>query len=277
MLNNQSGNNSENAEKINSVRKEYLKWFDNKLYIDEYCLASDGVKLHGRVYLQKDTCDKWVFCLHGYFGNMRSLAPLVKTYLKNGYNVFVPELRGHGESEFKCVGMAYLDSRDVERWYKLLIDKYSIEHLVIHGISMGATTAMMCTVKDFDGKLENCICDCGFTSAKAAFKHIRKTFMHLPNSIVFWLGNLISKIRCGYFYGQCSGKKALKKTTVPVLFLHGGLDNFVPVRMVIDNYNVCASKKDWYIFPNAEHFECMYADEELYWVKVFGFIDNIKA
>lgn len=46
---------------------------------------------------------------------------------------------------------------------------------------------------------------------------------------------------------------AMKCCKVPVLFVHGDEDHFVPVGMTYQNYAACAAPKKLFIVPGADH------------------------
>ena len=52
---------------------------------------------------------------------------------------------------------------------------------------------------------------------------------------------------------ECSTVDILGRCKVPVLFIHGADDNFVPVRMTYENYAACTSEKHLLIVPGADH------------------------
>jgi fermentation-respiration switch protein FrsA (DUF1100 family) len=69
----------------------------------------------------------------------------------------------------------------------------------------------------------------------------------------------------------------LRKNTVPLLLLHGGNDDFVPTKMIMENYVAAAGPKDWFIIPNAGHCQSQYANPDAYWSKVWEFLDRHTA
>ena len=46
---------------------------------------------------------------------------------------------------------------------------------------------------------------------------------------------------------------ALEKNRVPVLFIHGADDHFVPVEMTYENYKACTAPKRLLVVPGADH------------------------
>lgn len=49
-------------------------------------------------------------------------------------------------------------------------------------------------------------------------------------------------VRAGYDFHKASSVEQLKHATVPMLFIHGDQDTFVPYSMLDQNYDACASK-----------------------------------
>ena len=97
------------------------------------------------------------------------------------------------------------------------------------------------------------IADCGFTSPTEIWKHVAREGMHLP----FLITDLYSRILCKRMIGvspaSYSTVDALRKNKVPVLFIHGQDDSFVPVSMTKENYEACAAPKEIMIVPGAIH------------------------
>lgn len=75
------------------------------------------------------------------------MAQFAKQYYKAGFNILMPDLRGHGDSEGQYTTMGYYESVDVIDWIKEIIKKDPDALIVLHGISMGAATVMLTTGK----------------------------------------------------------------------------------------------------------------------------------
>ena len=63
---------------------------------------------------------------------------------------------------------------------------------------------------------------------------------------------------------EYSAADALKVNRIPVLFIHGSDDRFVPVEMTYENYKSCAAPKRLFIVPGANHGMSYYLDREGY-------------
>ena len=56
----------------------------------------------------------------------------------------------------------------------------------------------------------------------------------------------------------------LSECKVPVLFVHGSDDHFVPVEMTYENYKACIAPKRLLIVPGAEHGMSYMVDKKSY-------------
>ena len=63
-------------------------------------------------------------------------------------------------------------------------------------------------------------------------------------------------------YFSC--EDALRVCTLPVLFVHGSDDQFVPVEMTYQNYKACSSEKRLLIVPGAGHGQSYIIEPEKY-------------
>ena len=57
---------------------------------------------------------------------------------------------------------------------------------------------------------------------------------------------------------------ALRKSRIPVLFVHGTEDTVVPVSMTYENYKACAAPKELLIVPGADHGMSYFLDKHRY-------------
>ena len=64
---------------------------------------------------------------------------------------------------------------------------------------------------------------------------------------------------------------ALKHCKIPVLFVHGKQDRFVPYGMTLENYRACASEKRIFTVPTADHGMSYFTDKAGYEAAVLSF------
>ena len=82
-------------------------------------------------------------------------------------------------------------------------------------------------------------------------------------------------MKAGYSFREASAIEQVKKTNIPIFFIHGSEDNFVHTDMVYRLYEACPTQKDLYVVEGAGHGQSLYLNPDLYFEKVFGFIESL--
>ncbi|MEG0679749.1 MAG: alpha/beta hydrolase, partial [Carnobacterium sp.] len=83
-----------------------------------------------------------------------------------------------------------------------------------------------------------------------------------------------TKIRANYWFGEADSVAQVKKNKVPILFIHGEEDKFVPKEMVYEVYEANASSKELYISPKANHAQAYQENKEAYKKVVQEFVST---
>lgn len=257
------------------IAKEGRRWLENMPYINVYIKSFDGLRLYGA--LLENYSDKIVICVHGFTGSgKKDFASLAQAYYKNGYNVLLVDNRAHGQSEGKYVGFGVLDRFDLRNWVKYVINRFgSNVQVFLHGISMGAATVLMAS-SIMPKNVRGIIADCGFTSVYEIFEYVLKRDYHLPKFPIIYLTNIMSKIRAGYGYKDVNTTAEIARSDIPILFIHGENDEFVPLWMTMKNYSHCKAYKELFIVRESEHAESHYIDKKGYERRILTFIEKIS-
>ncbi len=257
------------------IAKEGRRWLEGMPYINVYIKSFDGLRLYGA--LLENSSDKIVICVHGFTGSgKKDFASLAQAYYKNGYNVLLVDNRAHGQSEGKYVGFGVLDRFDLRNWVKYVINRFgSNVQIFLHGISMGAATVLMAS-SIMPKNVRGIIADCGFTSVYEIFEYVLKRDYHLPKFPIIYLTNIMSKIRAGYGYKDVNTTAEIARSDIPILFIHGENDEFVPLWMTMKNYSHCKAYKELFIVRESEHAESHYIDKKGYERRILTFIEKIS-
>lgn len=257
------------------IAKEGRRWLEGMPYINVYIKSFDGLRLYGA--LLENYSDKIVICVHGFTGSgKKDFASLAQAYYKNGYNVLLVDNRAHGQSEGKYVGFGVLDRLDLRNWVKYVINRFgSNVQVFLHGISMGAATVLMAS-SIMPKNVRGIIADCGFTSVYEIFEYVLKRDYHLPKFPIIYLTNIMSKIRAGYGYKDVNTTAEIARSDIPILFIHGENDEFVPLWMTMKNYSHCKAYKELFIVRESEHAESHYIDKKGYERRILTFIEKIS-
>ena len=262
------------------ILKERKKFMLEQPHEDVYVESFDCLRLHG-VYFPpiNNNCEKKrvVICLHGYTSrSMQDFTGLTDYYFRRGYAMLQPDARAHGESEGEYIGFGCLDRKDLLKWIDWVIDTCGRDtEIILHGISMGASTALMASGLMLPKQVKGIVSDCAFTSPKEVFTHVLNTMYHLPAFPVIQGADVVNRIFAGYGMDECNAKREVAKAAIPILFIHGDKDTFVPARMCSEIYECCASPKKQLIVEGAAHGESYYKNTEAYEAALDDFLGSI--
>ncbi len=241
--------------------------------------SGDGLTLHAKLF-SPPGAEKLAVCVHGYHSTgMNDFGgSMAWYYIERGWRVLLVDDRAHGDSEGEIIGFGTLDREDVLRWLQYAVIRFG-EHcpMVLHGLSMGAATVLMATGLPLPENVRAVVGDCGFTSAWDQFSYMLVHDFHLPKFPLMQVADLWAQKFAGYGLRQCDASEELKKATVPVMFIHGEADAFVPEWMTEKNYEACPTMKMKYICPGAGHAESWFRDEQTYCDKLDEFYAAVFA
>lgn len=261
-----------NADNINL--KNGYKWYDENYKQLVTIKSRKGVPLHATEFRNPSNSNVWVITVHGWTNVKREMSVYAIEYYRRGFNVLIPDLRGHDGSESKFVSMGWLDRLDITDWIYSIVSENPKAKIIIHGVSMGSATTMMTTGEELPSNVALAIADCGYTSVKDIFTDqcIRK--YHLPPKLVMPAATFVNKLLNGFFFGEASSVEQLKKSKTPTLFIHGDKDNFVLVENLDKVYEACAAPKEKFVMHGAEHALSAIWFREKYWEVVDAFLDK---
>lgn len=249
---------------------------------DVYLTSFDGLKLHATYFPAIDgtgQADKIVICFHGYTGEgLSNHVAIADYFLKHGYAMLLPDARAHGESEGEYIGFGCLDRQDALGWIQWTIKECGEAiKIMLHGTSMGGATVLMASGLDLPANVKGIVSDCGFTSPKEVFTHVLNHMYHLPAFPAIQGADLLNKKLAGYGMDECNARREVQKAKVPILFIHGSADTFVPCSMCHEIYDSCKSPKRKLIIEGAAHAESYYKDMEAYEKALTEFSEEIMS
>ena len=264
----------EEYKKVIAPNKEWL--FAREL--EHITIRSrDGLNLHGDCLPAEYQSYKLAICGHGYTGcGLKDCVSIAVFFHRMGYNCLIVDHRAHGKSEGDYVGFGILDRFDMKAWIDCMEKRFEGNaEIVLYGVSMGATIAVMTAgLTSLSPSVKAVVADCAFTSPYDVFAHILKRDYHLPPFPIMNINDMMCRRKAGYGFRDYSTLDAVQATGVPILFIHGKDDDFVPVWMSEKNYKMCRSPKDILIVDNAAHAASYYENKEAYEAKVKGFLEK---
>lgn len=254
---------------------EYDEWCKSKNAQEFEMTARDGARLYSFLIPAETGSNIYVLCAHGYRGTRYGdFGGQAKFYHSLGYNVILIDQRAQGKSEGKYIGFGLFESQDLIEWLKYYTEKFGDGiKFILAGISMGAAT--VCLAAGNEELPENVACiisDCAYTGADEELKYCLPHYARLPSEPFRTIANLLNSKTAGYSFKEASPLSAVKNAKAPILFIHGGADDFVPTKMVYELYDACNADKDLLIVENAIHAQSFFADPQKYTEKVTEFV-----
>ena len=243
-----------------------LKWWKD-YSLEEVCVTSyDGKKLYPMILKAKKETGKVAIIIHGYNAKYQEMNKYAELFYNLGYNVVLTQNRAHGKSEGRFIGMGWLDRLDMLEVINMCIQKFgegcSID---IFGLSMGAATVCMLSGEKLPSNVKHLISDCAYASVYEEFKYVYESNTKLPATGLTEILNIYAKIRCGYSIKNADARTKLPNCKVPILFIHGEKDTFVPYDNLKKLYDATPDNlRHAYTFENAGHAECLPYNEEKY-------------
>lgn len=270
---NSTKTNQDETSGVKNTNSE--KWlFERSNYEDLFITSEDNLKLHNYLIKNKVTSNKWAIVVHGYTSQGKLMASYAEEFYKMGYNIIIPDLRGHGQSEGNYIGMGWDERLDIIDLTKYIVDNYTNTEIVLFGVSMGAATVMTTSGEKLPSNVKAIIEDCGYTSAWNQFAYQLKSLFKLHSFPLLDVASLICKIKAGFFISRVSPIKQIKKSITPTLFIHGDEDDFVPFFMLDELYNASPVEKEKLIIRGAAHAKASYVNPKLYWETIEKFLNS---
>lgn len=230
------------------------QWFQNQNPERISIRTRDGLKLVGYL-LTAENAKGTLLLVHGYRSDpWCDFGIIYPFYHSMGWNILTVCQRAHGESDGKYITFGIKERFDVCDWAVFLADRFGPEHrIVLNGISMGSSSVLMSLGTELPANVKGVIADCGFTDPRAEFEHVLRTRFHVPVHPIMEIAELYAKLFAKFGFSDYSTITALKQTSIPVLFVHGEKDSFVPIRFTVENYAACESEKALLTVPEAGH------------------------
>jgi len=258
-----------------------IKWIKETRSLpheDVEITSRDGLTLRGKYYEYKKGAPVEIM-LHGYLGHIeRDLCGGAQRAFALGRNALLVNQRAAGTSDGSVITFGIKERHDCIDWAKYVCDRFG-ENTPIYltGISMGASTVMMAAAdEELPKNVSFVLADCGFTSAREIIGKIL-TEMKLPPKLVYPFIKLGARIYGGFSLDETSAIEAVKKARVPVIFIHGDSDDFVPFSMSERLYDACITKKELVAIEGAAHGVSYPTDKERYVEALRDFEQKCKS
>jgi len=183
--------------------------------------SHDGIKLVGHWY-KCDNAARVIIAMHGWRSSWTQDFGLIADFWHdNGCSVLFVEQRAQGKSGGNYMGFGLTERYDCLEWIHH-VNELTGAGLPIYlgGVSMGAATILMTAGLQLPRNVVGIVADSGFTSPHEVWKYVVENNLHMIYAIRSAAANDLCKKRTGIGAKDYSTMDALKKTDIPVLFIH---------------------------------------------------------
>lgn len=222
--------------------------------------------------------DKAVIIIPGRMESCRYSYYYGEPYRKAGCNVLCIDTRAHGLSQGVINSLGYREFSDILAWGEMLHDKLGIKEIFLHGICIGASTALFSLTSEkcpdyftamvSDGMYQN-------------FKETLKNHMieqKRPMFPFFAVILLYIRLISGANVVTDGPLKRIGKLRKPILIIHSRMDIYSLPESASALFDACGSERkklEW--FDVGGHSRVRYNSPEKYDKAVTDFLDSLYA
>ncbi len=242
-------------------------------YEDIYTKSFDRLKLHARLYRNKDSNVVCIMC-HGYRGTpCRDFSGFAKDMIKKGYNVILIDERGHGKSEGHSITFGNREKKDLLSWIEYSKKEFGEKiRFVFCGLSMGGATVLLAS--DHYPKGSKVIADCPYAAPREIVTQTIINNLGKNPKVLYPIANLTSIIFCHENLNKEDANRNVKKSEAKFLIIHGDIDSVVPYKLSERVYLENKDKVRYELIKGAEHGISYIIDTPRYKRVVDEFLDN---
>ncbi len=215
---------------------------------------------------------------HGHSFNRAGSLKYVPMFLGHGYEVIVYDHRACGDSGGRYTTMGVREADDLGAVVADVRRRLGDSCFVgLHGESMGAATAILRAATD--QSLGFVIADCSFSDLHKLLAIRLKASYHLPPFPLLNIAEIVARLIAGFSFRQASPVNALRKADgapqVPMLFIHGEADDYVPASMALELQAAKKGIAELYLVKGAAHALSFDTDRTAYAARVGQFLKQV--
>ena len=228
---------------------------------------------HGWYIPATQRTDKLIVLIHGRDSNRRKVLKYAPFLHDAGYNIFLMDFRNSGFSYSAACSFGYYESQELLTALKHLETKYSFNHIGILGLSMGAATTVLAAEQN--QAIKTIILDSPYISFREIIKErAQKEYPYIPKFYVD-LVLTYTGFRLGFDVNEVDpGRILYQNKQLPVLIIHGALDEAVSQKNGRELYTLAASPKEAWFIKDVDHVDAFLKYPEQYKQKTLGFLEK---
>lgn len=222
--------------------------------------------------------------VHGISWTRYGMYKYMKHFSARGWTVVALDLPGHGKTVAPrryYPAFGHYEKADVGAVVDFARARWpSARKLGVVGESMGAGTVLEYAPLS-NGKVDFVIADCPFSSVVDELAYLMRGKRWVPRVVqipALWLIQVIARLSKGFWIESVNPQKDILSCDVPVLFVHGLEDTFVPyewsLRMYDGRKTRGVGRAELFLVPGAKHACSARVDPEGWADAAFGFISR---
>lgn len=234
----------------------------------------DGLKLSGAAIKPYPDSKRWMIIVHGYTGSRAVSTQFIDIFTDEGYNVLLIDQRRHGRSEGQYTTYGYYEKYDIQTWVNWLVEQHGVDTKIgLHGQSLGGGTVLE-YLSIAAPQVKAVIADCPYSDLTDLMKHQITKLNKIPSVPFFrWVNNRIRK-KAGFSFEQVSPIRSVRNSYLPVMFVHGTKDTYVPTRMSLEMYDAKPGPKKLVLIEGAIHANAYHIGPNQYRDEIHSFLNE---
>ncbi len=200
---------------------------------DVSIVARDGVLLRAWRFAPERGNGNCVITLHGVGDDRRGTLGLAQLFLENGYVVFLPDARAHGESGGAIATYGLLERDDVHRWVDWLFASEHPRNVFGMGESMGAGILLQSLA--VEKRFSAVVAESPFANFEKIAEYRVAQRLPVGGSVAMavakplvWSGFLYARSRYGIDLRAADPAGVVASASTPILLIHGLRDTNIP-------------------------------------------------
>ncbi len=230
--------------------------------------SHDGLKLKAVYY--PNGSNKTMIWVHGYTSHAERESAFPGLFYRSlGFNLLIPYLRAHGNSEGKYISFGALENRDLEKWVEKVNSVTPDGRIVLHGLSMGGGTVLFISNRE----MKNVKC----LVADAPNVSIPDFFCNVAKSVFRKSGDRVAECAMARFQKEFGvddrdfdAFEIVKNSRYPIFLTAGSNENLD--ELLYSLQDVSPKDAQVLILPGCNHGNGMYKQTALYQGALEAFI-----
>ncbi|MBL8966849.1 MAG: alpha/beta fold hydrolase, partial [Spirochaetaceae bacterium] len=214
---------------------------------------------------------------HGVSWNWTGVLKYMEAFLRAGWTVVAFDSRGHGRSGGKDPSYGVYEKEDLKAVADWALGRFpAAGGFGAFGLSLGAAAVLQ--YAPLDPRLDFVVADCSFSSASAELDHrLRRGFVPAYlRPLVLRLMDRLCRLLDGFSLYEADPSAAALRTSLPILFIHGLEDDYVPWTMsaemaVARRRALPGATTELLLVPGAAHAKSFKADPAAYEARLLAF------